>query len=764
MTSLAERSGFVTAVRDAFDAARIDHVFLHNVSAEELSDSDVDVAVSKDSLRAVEAVARAGALGRLVQQVDYDVPWCRCHTFDTGEGRRRFRQLDVACDPWGISQHGITVARALTKATTVEGSCVPVPRARFAYLLAKRARNGIRDARDEEQLCHAWGADPSGCGAELEEAFGSRGARAAAAMQSGDVDSAVRAIRIALDGAARTPALRARRIGASTVRAARRAVRPTGLVVAVAGPDGTGKSTLAETLGEDTSGVFRRARRLHLTPGILPPPAKLLGRQSGDPSKPQTRPPSGTGGSIARILYLAADTALGWTPRVYVPKTRSALVVLERGWTDLRVDPARYRLGAGHGLVRALDRILPRPDVRFVLSADAGTIHERKPELPVSEIDRQLRAWRKIGGSTELPATSQEETRTRAVETLSGLLSRRVGDLSAFPASLRVLGVPARGGTTYTIARGGGRVRWLLPAEAPGPMGCSLYRPAGVRHRAGAALIGLGHRLDVPGSARIELDTGMGVGPEIGSALGRRLVSLAALLPTDPARSRRIVLSVLDGRRVIAVAKLAPSGDEGLAAELATLLALERVELRTLRPPRVLAWFAWQGQDVLVLSPLPTGGRTDRASGRLETEALVELHACTEALAGALAGEGPVAVHGDFCGWNAARTRGALAAWDWEWAHRGAPLEDWFHWQMQRLVHFGHGSPEQIARMALDPDKRTLRAWTQLGADPTCASASLEQYLETRTASGRDAHNPCAQDIRDRILAALVGPTGRGSA
>ena len=52
--------------------------------------------------------------------------------------------------------------------------------------------------------------------------------------------------------------------------------------------------------------------------------------------------------------------------------------------------------------------------------------------------------------------------------------------------------------------------------------------------------------------------------------------------------------------------------------------------------------------------------------------------------------------HGDFCGWNTSVLRnGKLAIWDWEWAHLGEPLEDWFHWETQRLVAFGALSIER---------------------------------------------------------------------
>ena len=126
-------------------------------------------------------------------------------------------------------------------------------------------------------------------------------------------------------------------------------------------------------------GAFRRTARLHLTPGLLPPPGRLLGRSTGDITQPHEREPSSAAGSIGRIGYLAADTALGWLPRVRIPAARSTLVVFERGWSDLRVDPRRYRLSGGEKMVRVLDRVLPSPDLRMLITADPNVVHARKP-------------------------------------------------------------------------------------------------------------------------------------------------------------------------------------------------------------------------------------------------------------------------------------------------------------------------------------------------------------------------------------------------
>jgi thymidylate kinase len=88
------------------------------------------------------------------------------------------------------------------------------------------------------------------------------------------------------------------------------------------------------------------------------------------------------------------DFVLGWGPRIAYPKVRSSLVILERGWLDLAVDPRRYRVSLSKRWIELLGRALPQPNLTLVLDAPDEVVHARKPELEPSEINRQRNAWR----------------------------------------------------------------------------------------------------------------------------------------------------------------------------------------------------------------------------------------------------------------------------------------------------------------------------------------------------------------------------------
>ena len=346
------------------------------------------------------------------------------------------------------------------------------------------------------------------------------------------------------------PMLVCRRALYETLRVARRVLRPTGLVVALVGPDGIGKSTLAVGLEGASSGAFRRATRLHFGPGLLPPPARLLGRATPDGSQPHRRPPSGSAASLARVLYLWLDAFVGWWPKVSVPRIRSTLVVLERGWADMLVDPRRYRTSRATGLARHLARLLPAPDLVLFLDGEAEVAHERKRELEVVEIDRQLMEWRSLAREDAnrfetLDATRPaEDVLEQAVAHVNRRLAARQLDMGSCDLALACLGTPAQEGRRYRLIARRGRPRWLLQAQAgaAGLLRSGIYRPAQARHLVGAKALdlvvrGTGGRLGVQSS--ITVDPEAGLAPAIASRLGRKRVQIAGVaLPQGSRRTR----------------------------------------------------------------------------------------------------------------------------------------------------------------------------------------------------------------------------------
>ena len=757
------RGDFVESVRHIFHEAGVEFAFLHGFEEWD-RDSDIDIVVSRASLKPVDSLIRTGALGGLVQRVDYDVPWCRAYLLDTRSPDRRFRQLDVACDPLGISRHGQGLRDPLRGSVLKQGKPVVGPETRLVYLAAKRAYKGIRNQREVTLLQEAFDAADDGSGA-LGAAFGHAGRLLAEALiRPSPLDHALSLVAKSIRNHRNHPARLLLRGMFGTARALRRAVTPAGLVVAVVGPDGVGKSTLTTLLSTRTAEIFRDVHRLHLTPGLLPPPARLLRRPAYDVTLPHARAPSGRLGSILRTVYLATDTLVGWGPRVALPRIRANLVVIERGWRDLEIDPVRYRLAAGKPLIRLLTRLLPKPDLTLVLRAEAQVIHDRKPELSVVEISRQLAEWGSVTRAAPRRFIAVDTTDfTRAGEdALDAVVDRlmaRSGSLEAYRAIIGAVGNPRRDAdTAVAIVYSKGLPRWLLPVHrnAAGPVSARLYRPGSFRNAAGAALLEAWSRSGIRNNSLLTLDTSTGLIPELESLLELSQLELAAMLPTDASRPMRTVISVLHQRRSVAIAKLDADGSLELEREFHVLTQLAHCPMTHLQAPRVLGFFRWQGFQVLVMSSLPIRGRTDRRLGPTEERALADLRSLMSTLPGE-AGSGSTLVHGDFCGWNTSRLgNGGLAVWDWEWARQGEPLEDWFHWQVRRALQFGHGSMSEVSQWALSPPPKLVRFANLVSTCPETAPMALAHALKADLR--RLSHEPSgkAYQVRAEALARLM--------
>ena len=85
----------------------------------------------------------------------------------------------------------------------------------------------------------------------------------------------------------------------------------------------------------------------------------------------------------------------------------------------------------------------------------------------------------------------------------------------------------------------------------------------------------------------------------------------------------------------------------------------------------------------------------------------------------------------------------------------GEPLEDWFHWQTQRLIHFGRGSVDELVRSALEPTARLRDLCARLGLDPAAVPHGLAASLQHGLATLSPEENGASRALRERALAAL---------
>jgi len=215
------------------------------------------------------------------------------------------------------------------------------------------------------------------------------------------------------------------------LRLARRILSPTGFIIAVLGPDGTGKTTNIIHLTKEFSPAFRRAKHFGNRPHYVP-----LGAISTGPtlSDPHGETPRGRLASTLKIGLFLADYWFGWLKYVQPAKVRSSLITFDRYYHDMLVDTKRYRLPSGFSLPRRLAPLIPQPDLWLILTTQPELLVARKGEISLAEAQQLTVAYQAL--ARDLPCVvvidtskSLDHTLVSAVTAVLERLESRAQDI-----------------------------------------------------------------------------------------------------------------------------------------------------------------------------------------------------------------------------------------------------------------------------------------------------------------------------------------------
>jgi thymidylate kinase len=212
-------------------------------------------------------------------------------------------------------------------------------------------------------------------------------------------------------------------------RLVRRWIRPNGVLVAVLGPDGAGKTTLIKNLRKEFSPAFWGARQFHTRPQVLASKA-----DAPAVTNPHGKRPRGALLSSVYLVGMMVDYWIGYVLVLRQLKSRSCFLVFDRYFHDVLVDPLRFRYGGTRWLSSFLCRFVPLPDLIFVLDANEDALLTRKTEVPRDELRRQREAYRRLHLDRSRICLIQTESgidtvRHQASQALVDLMSRRFSQL-----------------------------------------------------------------------------------------------------------------------------------------------------------------------------------------------------------------------------------------------------------------------------------------------------------------------------------------------
>ena len=157
------------------------------------------------------------------------------------------------------------------------------------------------------------------------------------------------------------------------------------------------------------------------TLGFAPPIYKLWRKAPVNTDTPHALAPRSYGVSVLRAFFWMAYNLSGYVSLRWA-KARSTLVLNDRHFVDILVDPVRYRYGGPRWLLKFIWRLMPKPDAIILLNAPPEVLQARKQELTLDETRRQCREY------LALVRQQKERTRDRCGAIARTRDARRHGD------------------------------------------------------------------------------------------------------------------------------------------------------------------------------------------------------------------------------------------------------------------------------------------------------------------------------------------------
>lgn len=159
------------------------------------------------------------------------------------------------------------------------------------------------------------------------------------------------------------------------------------MIICFLGPDGSGKTTVTDAVVTKVQDNFNGIQRYHLRT-FFGNKRKTVDTVS-DPHSQENR---AWFTSNLKLFYFLLDYWFGY---IFLMK-KSNLVIFDRYYHDLLIDPKRYRFGGSLYLASFITKFVPEPDIYFVLTAEPSLIQERKNEVSLNETIKQVKLYREF--------------------------------------------------------------------------------------------------------------------------------------------------------------------------------------------------------------------------------------------------------------------------------------------------------------------------------------------------------------------------------
>tara|TARA_B110000090_G_C13345524_1_gene432838 strand:+ start:270 stop:1565 length:1296 start_codon:yes stop_codon:yes gene_type:complete len=259
----------------------------------------------------------------------------------------------------------------------------------FIYYLLKKIDKGQLDFEQYSHLLNQWNLGPKECEYTLSEFFNNNSVNLITDIfEQNNIDLLLNNISILKNELHNNLNNNLKNNFHRLLNRIHRIYKPSGLVVAFLGPDGSGKTTIINGVKKNLEDQFHDTKQYHLFP--------KKSKNKPPTTNPHSSKPRTFLLSILKLFYFLVLYNSGYWFTIYIHKVRSRLVIFDRYYHDIIVDPIRYMNGAGVFWSKLLGVFIPKPDLWILLDASPEIIQKRKSEVPYSETKRQVNEYRNL--------------------------------------------------------------------------------------------------------------------------------------------------------------------------------------------------------------------------------------------------------------------------------------------------------------------------------------------------------------------------------
>ena len=158
-------------------------------------------------------------------------------------------------------------------------------------------------------------------------------------------------------------------------------LKPKGIVVAVLGRDGSGKSTFIKEMIGSMKPYFPKVEKFHTFSGFLYRRGMFNRKRGFNHSSPHKQETRNLYTSFLKLNLFFFEAMFGYWFKIFPRKAKSHFILFDRCFIDVLVDPIRYRIRISKMYIKLMHYVLPKPDIWIILDLPTEILFKRKQEL-----------------------------------------------------------------------------------------------------------------------------------------------------------------------------------------------------------------------------------------------------------------------------------------------------------------------------------------------------------------------------------------------